>query len=142
MEQALGHFRTRLVRGLRGQVESRRLRTVRLRHHLERAGWGMVAPQRQRLDRLTSALPALIERRVRRDRDSLRTLAAQLDALSPLATLERGYAVARGPDGALLRTLAAFTPGRSFSLRLLDGSVQATTEVVHPDPLDHRITES
>ena len=142
IEQALGHFRTRLVRGLRGQVESRRLRMVRLRHQLERGGWGMVAPRRQRLDRLVSALPSLMEQRVRRDREFLRTLAAQLDALSPLATLQRGYAVARGADGSLLRTLEAFAPGRSFSLRLLDGSVQATTEAVHPDPLDHRVTES
>jgi len=142
MEQAFGHLRTRLVRGLRGQVESRRLRLVRLRHQLERVGWGIVSPRRQRLDRLVSALPAQMERWIRKDREVLRTLAAQLNVLSPLATLERGYTVARGSDGALLRSQAAFKPGQSFSLRFVDGTVQATTEAVIPDPLDQRAMES
>jgi exodeoxyribonuclease VII large subunit len=52
-------------------------------------------------------------------------LAGKLEALSPLATLARGYAVARSREGDILNTVAAFTPGRGFHLRVRDGTVAA-----------------
>jgi len=53
----------------------------------------------------------------------LAALAGKLEALSPLATLERGYAVARSTDGAVLKKVSDFPPGRGFVLRVQDGSV-------------------
>jgi exodeoxyribonuclease VII large subunit len=57
-------------------------------------------------------------------------LAGRLHALSPLATLERGYAVPRAPDGGTLGSIADFAVGRAFSLRLRDGEVDAVTSAV------------
>jgi exodeoxyribonuclease VII large subunit len=57
-------------------------------------------------------------------------LAGRLNALSPLATLERGYAVPRGADGGTLGSVADFAVGRAFSLRLRDGEVDAVTSAV------------
>jgi exonuclease VII large subunit len=42
-----------------------------------------------------------------------------------LAILERGYSVARTPEGRLLRRVEDFTPGRGFHLRVMDGAVRA-----------------
>src|SRR6185503_2867463 len=59
-------------------------------------------------------------------------LAGRLDALSPLSTLHRGYAVPRDLTGRTLRDVAEFAPGLAFELLLRDGSVQATTDGVRP----------
>jgi exodeoxyribonuclease VII large subunit len=59
-----------------------------------------------------------------RDRDQrMRASAGKLEALSPLAALKRGYAVALAPDGHVLRNVADFVPGAEFALRVTDGSV-------------------
>lgn len=52
---------------------------------------------------------------------------------SPLAVLARGFAVARGEDGATLARRSAFTAGGPFELLLQDGRVRAVTESVHAD---------
>ena len=65
-------------------------------------------------------------------------LAGRLEALSPLSTLHRGYAVPRDLEGHTLREVAEFTPGKMFELLLRDGSVQATTDAVRPAKDDDR----
>jgi exodeoxyribonuclease VII large subunit len=75
-------------------------------------------------DRLQGALTALLERR----RHQVARLAAQLDALSPLRVLDRGYAVPTGPDGRVLKRRAEFAPGAPFTLRVADGRVDARVE--------------
>ena len=70
-----------------------------------------------------------------RRRAVLATRAAQLHALSPLATLGRGFAYARASDtGAPLTQAADFTPDRAFDLLLRDGRVHARTLSVEVDP--------
>lgn len=64
-------------------------------------------------------------------RSSLATMAGRLEALSPLATLSRGYSVARSADRTVLRTVADFTPGATFHLRVTDGTVDAVVDDIH-----------
>jgi exodeoxyribonuclease VII large subunit len=49
-----------------------------------------------------------------------------LQALSPLRTLERGYAVVTGPDGTVLRQAGAVAPGDPIEVRLAEGRLTAT----------------
>ena len=56
---------------------------------------------------------------------SLAALAGRLDALSPLATLGRGYAVARSLEGQAMASVRDFTPGRAFDVLVADGAVRA-----------------
>lgn len=92
---------------------------------------------KSRLDRaealrvqLAATLAARAGRLLDRRRNRWQQLGGQLHALSPLATLARGYAVARGEDGRTLASVARFTPGSDFELLLRDGSVRATTKSV------------
>jgi exodeoxyribonuclease VII large subunit len=63
---------------------------------------------------------------VERFRGRLRPLLAQLDALSPLAILSRGYAIAwKLPERALLRSTAQLAEGDILYVRLGEGSVTA-----------------
>jgi exodeoxyribonuclease VII large subunit len=63
-----------------------------------------------------------VERRSAR----LAAAAARMQALSPVATLARGYAVAREiDDGPVLRSAAEFKSGSLFDLILVDGTIRA-----------------
>lgn len=59
-------------------------------------------------------------------------LAASLRALSPQATLDRGYAVVRGQSGAVVMDARALRPGDSISVRLASGSADADVTATRP----------
>jgi exodeoxyribonuclease VII large subunit len=64
-----------------------------------------------------------MHRRLQDPRGRLEHLAAQLEALSPLAVLARGYSVARLADGRVVRRRAQLPAGTPFTLRVGDGDV-------------------
>src|SRR5919112_1810825 len=82
----------------------------------------------ERLERTGDRLHAAMQSAVRERRNRTEHLAAQLDALSPLRVLGRGYAVPLGPDGRVLKRRADFAPQLRFRLRVADGDVPARVE--------------
>lgn len=115
----------RLGRGLRQATQRRRIavsdRLARLARAIERR----LGPARQTLDMSSLGLERGISRRVERQQASLSGYAGRLEALSPLATLSRGYSVARTPNGRVLRNAEGFDEGVRFHLRLADGTIVA-----------------
>ena len=85
---------------------------------------------RRELERFGRSLSQSSKRIVVTRRAILGTSAARLNALSPLATLSRGYAVARDEKGAALTSARQFSAGMKFDLLLHDGRVKAETEEV------------
>ena len=81
-----------------------------------------------------SALRNRLLRASERSHARIGALAGRLNALSPLATLSRGYAVARGQDGRALTSVRAFTNDMPFSVVLRDGTVGARTTDIKPNP--------
>jgi exodeoxyribonuclease VII large subunit len=64
-------------------------------------------------------------RMLTRDRQQrMRASAGKLEALSPLAALERGYSVALAHEGRVLKRTVEFTTGEDFTLRVSDGAVE------------------
>jgi exodeoxyribonuclease VII large subunit len=82
------------------------------------------------LDRVRKHLGQASERVVVANRSVIGTAAARLNALSPLATLSRGYAVARDADGSALTSARQFKRGLEFELLLHDGSINAETKSI------------
>jgi exodeoxyribonuclease VII large subunit len=82
----------------------------------------------ERLGRTGDRLHAAMEAAVQTRRNVTERLAVQLDALSPLRVLGRGYAVPFGDDGRVLKRRADFVPRESFRLRVADGDVRARVE--------------
>jgi exodeoxyribonuclease VII large subunit len=79
---------------------------------------------------------------VDRAHDDLGHQRARVRALSPAATLERGYAIAQTADGEVVRSVADLAPDDLFEVRLADGRVRARTlEVVGTDESDAPTTE-
>jgi len=63
-----------------------------------------------------------------RRRSRLDQLANQLRALSPVAILERGYALVFDSSGKLVKNSAQVEPGDEISARLAHGSLTAKVE--------------
>jgi exodeoxyribonuclease VII large subunit len=83
---------------------------------------------RERLSRTSDRLRAGVESQLDGRRTLTDRLAAQLDALSPLRVLGRGYAVPMDEAGRVLKCRADFAPVESFRLRVADGDVRARVE--------------
>jgi exodeoxyribonuclease VII large subunit len=104
-------------------------------------GKRLAAAARRREDRAIAALSQvqkrlgvtaarLVERREAR----VATLAGRLQALSPLQTLARGFAVARTPEGATLSRREQFSAGSAFNLWLQDGIIESVAGLGRPLP--------
>jgi exodeoxyribonuclease VII large subunit len=72
--------------------------------------------------------------RLERASDEIGHHLARVRALSPLATLERGYAVAQLPDGTVITTLEQVATDAEFTVRLSDGSVGVRTLTTKATP--------
>jgi exodeoxyribonuclease VII large subunit len=53
---------------------------------------------------------------------------ARVVALSPQATLDRGYAVVQDEEGAVVRDADAVPPGSDLQVRLASGTLLVTAE--------------
>jgi exodeoxyribonuclease VII large subunit len=106
-------------------IDELRQTLVRSREALHRGAYRAAERHAQRLaathDRLRRAPLLAIERR----RASLDTLHARLGALSPVATLERGYAIVHRGD-ELVRASTQVERGDEIDVRVADGSFGAT----------------
>ncbi len=67
-----------------------------------------------------------INSRITRSSDELNHMLTQIRALSPQATLDRGYAVVQKSDGSIVRTPNKLTKGETLRLRLAEGVALAT----------------
>ncbi|WP_228374184.1 exodeoxyribonuclease VII large subunit [Demequina phytophila] len=86
----------------------------------------MLAPYADAVARLRAGSTAAMTWRVDRAEAATRELTASLRALSPLSTLERGFAVVRDASGAVVRDAAQVRKGDVLRLRLARGEVEAT----------------
>jgi exodeoxyribonuclease VII large subunit len=83
--------------------------------------------RRERLSLLHARLRAGPQLLVERRRGRLEAAAGRLRALSPQATLDRGYAIVRS-EGAVLRSAATVSPGSAIDVRLAEGGFAARVE--------------
>ena len=87
-----------------------------------------IAGNRQRLDGWQSRLERAMQRRLDRSSHRLNLLQTQLTAVSPKATLERGYAIVRSGDGRIVRSTAAVKTGDTLTVQVRDGQFGVTVD--------------
>ena len=83
----------------------------------------VVNPQKEYLDRTGDELESTMRAVVSTARKELSNIGSMMQALSPLATLSRGYALPKDSQGRILRTAGSIPPGMQFSLRVSDGTI-------------------
>ena len=69
---------------------------------------------------------AWINSKLERESMSIEHLRAQIKALSPQSTLDRGYAVVRDANGNLITNASKVKQGQKLSMRLAKGEIEAT----------------
>jgi exodeoxyribonuclease VII large subunit len=126
-QQRLDELKNRLDRS-EGQIleqHRRRLETAAaaVRHYDVRR---MLAGIHQELDSRLAALTAAARTLLLSQRGIFNQLTGQLEALSPLAILDRGYALVFDSAGVLLKDAARVKAGDKISARLAKGTVTAT----------------
>jgi exodeoxyribonuclease VII large subunit len=102
-------------------------RLDRARDGLRRGARRTVERRHDRLESLHARLRRAPLHAVERKRSRLEAAAGRLRALSPRATLERGYAIVRR-EGAVVRSAATVAGGDEIAVDVADGSFQARVE--------------
>jgi exodeoxyribonuclease VII large subunit len=127
--ERLLHLQRRLTAVLREQSQLRQARLERLHARLlaqhPRARLPLLARRLAEQDqRLRRTLAHILERR----QTSLRHAGHALHAVSPLATLERGYAILRDAEGKVVRSVREVAVDMKLCARLVDGELALRVE--------------
>jgi exodeoxyribonuclease VII large subunit len=109
--------------------EALRADILRARVSLERSVRRSTERERERLLRARSALERGARTTVERRRAAIERAQGRLSALSPRATLERGYAIVRDGDG-IVRDAAGLASGARVEVELARGGFGATIDEI------------
>lgn len=124
--QRLDELEHRLIRTLRHGLASKRSEVLQLAAHLRHASPALrVSAAQGRLAVARSALSAAVKSRFEVLQRRLAVAAGMLDAISPLATLQRGYAIVSDEQGHVVTSSATVAVGQTIRARLAEGEVQA-----------------
>jgi exodeoxyribonuclease VII large subunit len=90
----------------------------------------MIDGRRNDLEELTRRARASVGHRLDRASDDLGHTLARVRALSPMATLERGYAIVLAPSGHAVRAAEEVGDGEVVDIRLASGRLAAAVSGV------------
>lgn len=87
-----------------------------------------LSERKQHLATLEERLTANLVMALDRKKQGLRVQQEKMNALNPLSVLDRGYALAVGEDGRVVRRADDLPEGKRFLVRLSGGAVRARSE--------------
>ncbi len=131
--QRLDEMELRLQRLLAKNLSQRQERLHNLQARFQRqspAQW--LLTHQQKLQQWQHHLEQLVRQNIKQQRDRLGLQAARLHAFSPLATLERGYALVLDDTGQLIRSGQQVKPGQPLVNRLADAELVCRVEQITP----------
>ena len=129
--QRLDELESRLIRVVRHGLAARRSEVLQLAGHVRQHSPALrVAAAKGRLALARSTLRRAATNRVERQRARLSQLAGKLDAISPLATLKRGYAIVSDAKGRVVTASKELKKGDRIRARLSEGEIQARVESI------------
>ena len=130
----LRQYQRRLLAALRSRAATARSRLDALAgHQVFRRPYGRVHDLARRLDELETRSARAIRGHGRAARGRIDAAAAQLESLSPLAVLGRGYSLTQHTsDGRLIRDAAELSVGQQITTRLARGRAVSRVEQVAP----------
>lgn len=126
-ERASLAIRSMLERELRGLAD------LRSRPVLARPAT-LVEAEEDRLHDVRDRARRSLGHRLDRATDEIGHHLARVRGLSPLATLERGYAVAQLPDGTVITSIDQVSADGDLTIRVADGTISARTTSTEETP--------
>jgi exodeoxyribonuclease VII large subunit len=138
--QRLDDLEQRLIRCVRADLNARSRTLVQLAAELRQHSPALrVANARRRLDSARASIETITRARVEQLGRRLAVAARTLDAVSPLATLERGYAIVTDSKGTVITNAQDVRAGQLIDARLTQGSIRARVERATNPELDLRL---
>ncbi|MEN8212991.1 MAG: exodeoxyribonuclease VII large subunit [Pseudomonadota bacterium] len=156
LSQRLDELSIRLTQqhpGSRLREQRRQLKTLQLRllksthHQLEILHGGIhnlalrldgrspvhkLRQSRQHLDHLASRLRRRMHETLQQRQRQLGGITRELNAISPLATLERGYAITLDSSGAVVTDSSSLSVDDQVNIRLAKGELECRVEEINP----------
>jgi exodeoxyribonuclease VII large subunit len=119
-------YHVKLGRGLRRTLELWRGRLETMQERMAALGpVNQVRREQQRLDYLLEGLKWSMHHRLKNGTAKLGALSSNLDALSPLKVLDRGYSITRTKAGHLIKDAAEVTEGDVIVSKLASGELKS-----------------
>jgi exodeoxyribonuclease VII large subunit len=137
--QRIRQLRERAWRHVHGQVDRERHMLDQLRSRPALAApVALIDERRAALFDMRDRARRHLAHRLDRAADDVGHQLARIRALSPLATMRRGYAVVQGPAGHVVSSTDAITVGDLVDVRFADGRVRARAESVTDESEESR----
>jgi exodeoxyribonuclease VII large subunit len=134
LEQLLDDLSLRMEAAVSGPLRQRQRQVAELTaavlRHDPRQG---LAQARERLAACRTRLDRSLERMIHASAATVSALDARLHSLSPLAVLDRGYALVLDAQGGLVRSAAQLAQGDLLTTRLADGAFTSRVEAANPN---------
>lgn len=131
----------RLEDAAQNQIRLLARRGERLQQRLNnRQPLGKIHHYHQRVQQQEYRLKQALERQLNGYRQRFGIACSQLETVSPLATLARGYSVTQTPSGNLLKTTQQVHIGDTLKTRLQDGWVES--EITRLTPVKKRLNHA
>lgn len=126
-QQQLDELSLRLEQKMHQRLATQQQRWDRLSHKVQlNSPTHLIRQQRFNLLQQEQRLTQSIQHHLIQSRHQLALLSEKMDAVSPLATLARGYSVTRTAQGELVRQSAQVKPGDTLVTQLMDGEILST----------------
>ena len=95
-----------------------------------------LSQQRTQLTALSQRLAHSGRRHLDQRQKQLVSLSRNLNAVSPLAVLGRGFSISLTDSSQVVRQTADVAPGQTLVTRLADGTIHSSVTETHPNPSD------
>lgn len=129
LQESLADLRDRLVDTIEAHIGQAQVRLQeQLRDLARRSPLQRLYTNRQQVDQLSTRLGRSMTQHLRLERGTFAVTQAQLAALNPRATLGRGYAIVRRPNGQVITSVRSVDMGDALVIDVHDGTIQATVE--------------
>ena len=128
LQQRADDMTRQLNRAISLLIQQQRIELTALNGRLRHASpEGRISDAQTMLQRLDQQMNNLLNNKLERLRGRFAVLSSNLNTVSPLATLERGYAIASNTDnGKIIRDAAQTAEGQRIAIRLAKGEITAT----------------
>ncbi|SFM52428.1 exodeoxyribonuclease VII large subunit [Marinobacter zhejiangensis] len=131
--QRLDDLEIRLLTTIRQRQDANRLDNQQARL-LAQSPNRLLKTRMSEIEQLTTKLHQGVRRVLRQHQERFTHAAQTLHVVSPLATLDRGYAILQDSEGTIIRQVSQLNPGDQIRARVAEGSVTATVTNTTPNP--------
>lgn len=130
----LENTRHRLASLLMQKIESLRSRIeIASASSVFRRPLDLIHQKQQKLDELWNVMNRGVDDNFKLQKNSLASLAAKLDTLSPLGVLARGYSLTQTNDGELVRSVHDVKEKQKIVTRVSDGQIVSVVQGIRSD---------